>query len=137
MDWKPLFCGFCFGVYPIMANRSKLSYGATLPMLGLALIFFALEPFFENGIASFKAVTPSQGWWILGTAMVYGVGMFVLMDYLANASQQQVGIQVIIMVIVQILFTYASSSVLLKTVPSGRDVLGILAAIAAIVLLKK
>lgn len=136
MDWRPLFCGLCFGIYPILANRSKLSYGATLSILSVVMIVFAVTPFLENGLASLKAATSHQVWWMVASALLSVIGVLVMFSYLADVPVEKAGGLVIIMVVVQVVFTYVTAASLAGKRPDGRSVLGVLAAIVAILLLK-
>jgi hypothetical protein len=136
MDWRPLFCGICFGIYPILANRSKLSSGATLSILSVVMIVSAVSPFLQNGLASIKVATSHQILWMVTSALASVIGVLVMFSYLADTPIEKAGGLVIIMVVVQVVSTYATASSLAGTMPNGRSVLGVLAAIVAILLLK-
>jgi uncharacterized membrane protein len=136
MDWRPFFCGICFGIYPILANRSKLSSGATLSILSVVMIVFAMSPFLQNGLASIKIATSHQILWMVVSALASVIGLLAMFSYLADTPVEKAGTLVIIMVVVQIVATYATASSFAGTMPNGRSVLGVLAAIAAVLLLK-
>ena len=135
MDWRPLFCGLCFGIYPILSSRSKLSSGAMLWILSVIMVVFAITPFLQNGLASIKMANSNQMSLMLVSALASAIGVLVMFRYLADTPIEKAGTLVVIMVVTQIVVTMATASTFAKTLPSGQQVLGVVMAIGAIFLL--
>ena len=135
MDLRPLFCGLCFGIYPILASRSKLSSGATLSILSVVMVAFAVTPFLQNGLTSIKSADSRQILLMVVSALASVIGVLVMFRYLADTPIEKAGTLVIIMVVMQVVTTWATASTFARALPSGQQVLGVVMAIGAIFLL--
>lgn len=137
MDWRVFICGFCFGVYPLFANRSKLSYGAMLFIFSLVLMIGSFLPFVTNGSASMRSATKVQLSFMLIAAVINFGGSIFMFKYLADAPPMSAGGLVLIMVIMQVVTTWTVSSLLDGARITVRSIFGLLAALATVILLKR
>jgi uncharacterized membrane protein len=135
-DWRPLLCGLFFGIYPILANRSKLSSGVMLLILGLVIPLFALVLFLQNGVASYKAATISQLGLMVVSGCLSALGLIFMFRYLASTPTEKAGGLVIVMVVTQVVITWLTSLFFARSLPSGRQVVGVVCAAITIYLLQ-
>jgi len=137
MDLRPFLCGILFGIYPILANRSKPSSGATFFILAITSLVLGLVPFFSNGLASVKTANVGQIGFAVGSALASSIGVLVMFRYLAVTPTERAGGLVIIMVVTQVVATWVFASLFARTMPSAQQLLGVVLAGAAIFLLQR
>lgn len=137
MDLRPFLCGVLFGIYPILANRSKLTSGATFFTLTVVSLLLGLFPFMSNGVASMKSANVSQIGFAVGSALASSIGVLVMFRYLAVTPTERAGGLVIIMVVTQVVATWVFASLFARTMPSAQQLLGVVLAGAAIFLLQR
>jgi uncharacterized membrane-anchored protein len=137
MDWKPYFCGICFGVFPLFANRSNLASGATFLIVATVSLLLGLSLFLPSGIASLREASLTQIAFGVASGLANAIGLLVMFRYLADTPTERAGSLVIIMVVTQIVATWFFTQVFSQTIPTGREIIGVALAAGAVFFLSK
>ena len=137
MDWRPLFCGLCFGIYPILAARSKLDPGTSFLAFGIIGFAFSLSLFAQHGVTAIRAAAPWQIAFIVMSYLCSAIGLLWMFRYLHDAKPEHQGSLVVIMVIAQVIVTWITALLFDKKLPTQNQIVGVVLAALAIFFLKK
>ncbi len=95
---KSMFAGICFGIWPLLINRSGLP-GGVAPVYFGAITVLMMLPF---ALHSGGVKIPEAVWslvWI--AALVGAMGMICFQKVLAEATRQDIGVLFILMIVTQ------------------------------------
>jgi drug/metabolite transporter (DMT)-like permease len=137
MDWRPYFCGLCFGIYPILAARSKLTSDASFFAFSMIGCAFALALFAQSGITAISSASILQLGLITASYFGSAIGLLWMFRYLHDTPPERVGSLVIIMVITQVVVTWIASLLLGKTTLNKNQAIGVMLAAISIFFLQK
>lgn len=128
---RAALAGVFFGMWPLFMNRSGLSGNVaslTLAVTGLAII---LPLAFYDG---FQSLNNINVWPLLGACITSILGMLVFNSMLSKVANQQAGMSIVIMIMVQLTVPVIWTFVRYGDF-STKKVLGIITAFVAVALL--
>lgn len=134
---KMALAGICFGIYPLLLNRSKIS--GNLSSVTFTLVVCTLVSLYVGKeLRTLFTMDWSAVRWpfIVGAGALSAVGMLLLTGVLAEASKDRVGLLIVVMLVVNTAVA-AGYQVAMDRGLSLARCAGFALAIAAIVLLNK
>lgn len=132
LDIKAIVSGILFGIWPLLMNRSGLSGNlSTLVFATVVLVCVFIVSF-----GSIKNITITSLPWAMGAGIVGALALLVFNSILAKATPQAVGTFIVLMIIAQITIPATYQAILNGGLPVSKIAGFVLAAVAAILLLK-
>jgi drug/metabolite transporter (DMT)-like permease len=132
LQLKAALAGICFGIYPILLNRSGLSGYASATAFTF-IVFLTVAPFSLFGRSEY---TGAHWLMMAGSGVVSGIGMIFLTKILSGTTPQQVPALVVMMTIVQIVVTALYQVLASKTLSPSKGI-GFALAVGAVIFLSK
>lgn len=132
LDVKAIVAGILFGIWPLLMNRSGLSGN-------LSTVVFAsvvLVCVFVVSLGRLHNITVSSLPWAIGAGIVGAIALLVFNSMLAKATPQAVGTFIVLMIVAQITIPATYQAILNGGLPVSKIAGFVLAAVAAILLLK-
>ncbi len=132
LEIKSVVAGILFGIWPLFMNRSGLS-GNLGTFVFAAVVLLCVFPF---AISSFHSIRTSHWMWAVAAGIFGALGLLAFNSVLAKATPQIVGILIVLMIIVQTVVPAIYQAIMNGGLPFSKIVGFVLAAVAAVLLLK-
>lgn len=130
---RAVIAGICFGIYPLLLNRSRLGGNMQSAVFCILVCLFVI-PFAVKEVGEL-----AHTYWamVIGAGMASAMGMLSMTGFLAKASPVAAGTLIVMMIVTQTLVTAIYQVVMDKGVSFTRGLGFVLAAIAIVLMNRK
>lgn len=132
LEFKSIAAGILFGIWPLFMNRSGLS-GNLGTFVFAAVVLLCVLPF---AITSLHNIRTSHWIWAVAAGIFGAIGLLAFNSVLSKATPQTVGTFFVLMIVVQIVVPAIYQAIMSGGLPLTKIAGFVLAAVAAVLLLK-
>jgi len=132
MQIKTVVAGVFFGIWPLFMNKSGLSGNASAMAFSLMVLIFVF-PFAVSDIGNVSGIKWTM---LLGAGACAAIGVLCFNNMLASATAQNIGSLLVLNFVLQIAVAAVYQIVLSHGVSLTKGIGFVLAAVAAVLLLK-
>ena len=132
LEVKSIVAGILFGIWPLFLNRSGLT-GNLGTFVFATIVLLCVFPF---AASTLRDIANSQWIWAVGAGIFGALGLLVFNSKVAKATPQTIGTFIVLMIVAQIAVPAIYQAIMTGGLPFSKIAGFILAAVAAVLLLK-
>lgn len=132
LEIKSIVAGILFGIWPLFLNRSGLT-GNLGTFVFATIVLLCVFPFAAN---SLQDIASARWIWAVCAGIFGALGLLAFNSMVAKATPQAVGTFIVLMIIAQIAVPAIYQAIMTGGLPFSKIAGFVLAAVAAVLLLK-
>ena len=132
LEIKSVAAGILFGIWPLFMNRSGLT-GNIGTFVFASVVIVCVFPF---AVGSFSGIENAHWIFAIAAGIFGALGLLAFNNMLANATPQNVGILIVLMIVVQTVVPAVYQAIMNGGLPLVKIIGLVLAAISAVLLVK-